>query len=109
VLTRRSVVPALCVLVVGFVAIWLGLVPNGDPLEFCPDAPQAEGTSLRAEPALWPPGTTRCDYGGSSRTYVPLQEWLALALFAGAVASVPRRLELAAVLLLAAFAVFFVV
>ena len=112
-LSRRSVVPALCVLVVGFAAIWAGLVPNGDPLDFCPGAPQTEGSSLRAEPALWPPGTTRCDSGDSSRIYVPWREWLALVLFAAAVGVAasaplrPQRLGFAALLVLASFAAFF--
>ena len=114
-LRRRPVVLALCVFAVGFAAIWAGLVPWGDPFDFCPDAPQTEGSSIRAEPAPWPPGTTRCDYGDTSRIYVPWEAWLALALFAAAVGVAasapgrPRRLGLAALLVLAAFAVFFVV
>jgi hypothetical protein len=120
VLRRRPVVLALCVFLLGFAFIWAGFAPHGDPFGFCPGVPQTEGTSIRAVPALWPPGTTRCEYESaagrrSTRTYWPWDEWIALVLVAAAVgvaASAPRRplrLGVAALLVLAAFAVFFVV
>ena len=118
-LRRLPVVLALCVFLLGFAFIWAGLVPHGDPLGFCPGAPQTEGSSIGVEPALWPPGTTRCEYetaaGRSSRAYVPWDEWIALILVAAAVGiaasalALPLRSGLAALLVLAAFAVFFVV
>ena len=71
-----------------------------DPLQFCPGAPEmGEGTSVRAEPALWPPGTTRCEYTTasgrtSSRTYVPWERVGVLALFAAGVGVAASALSL---------------
>ena len=117
-LRRHPAVLALCVFVLGFAVVWAGFSPIAeDPLLFCPGGLAAEGTDIRAEPALWPPGTTRCVYstaaGRSSRIHVPWDEWVALALFAiavGVAASAPTRplrLGLAFILVLVAGAVLF--
>lgn len=104
-LRAHPVVLALCVFGVGFALVWAGFSPlNDDPFQFCPDAPQAEGSSIRTEPALWPPGTTRCDYGSSSRIYVPWRDWLVLALLAAGVgAAAAKRFGHAAGVVAAAF------
>jgi len=116
VLRAHPVVLALCVFGVGFALIWAGFSPlNADPLLFCPGGlAMGETTSLSTEPALWPPGTTRCEYTtadgvSSSRIYVPWRDWLSLALFAAAVGvAAAGRLVLAAGLVLAAFVAAFV-
>lgn len=120
---RHPAVLALCVFAVGFAIVWAGFSPLAqDPYDFCPDAPQSEGSTVRTEPALWPPGTTTCEYatadGSASRTYVPWEDWLALGLFAAGVGvgvwalssmapGRPLRFGLAVSLLLAACAALF--
>ena len=113
-LRRHPAVLALCVFGLGFALVWAGFSPIAqDPYLFCPGVPQAELTSVRVEPALWPPGTTRCDYGSSSRIYVPWEEWLSLALLAAGVGvaasapSRPLRVGIAVSLILAAGAALF--
>ncbi len=115
-LRAHPVVLALCVFVGGFALIWAGFSPlNEDPLLFCPGGLEMdERSSLSTEPALWPPGTTRCEYTtaqgvSSSRIFVPWRDWVSLALFAAAVGvAAAGRLVLAAGLVLAAFAASFV-
>ena len=114
VLRAHPAVLALCVFFLGFALIWAGFSPlSEDPFLFCPGAPPVEGTGFDAEPALWPPGTTRCEYttasGRSTRIYAPWRDWVVLALFSGAVGvAVAGRLALATGLVLAAFAAAFV-
>ncbi len=109
-LRAHPVVLALCVFGFGFAVIWAGFSPlSEDPFLFCPGVPQVEGISVEVEPALWPPGTTRCDYGSSSRIFVPWRDWLSLALVAAAVGlAATGRFFAAAGLVLAAFAAAFV-
>jgi hypothetical protein len=109
VLRAHPAVLALCVFLVGFALVWAGFSPlSEDPFLFCPGAPPVEGTDLDAEPALWPPGTTQCEYttasGRSDRIHTPWRDWVVLSLVAAAVGvAVARRLALAAGLVVAAF------
>jgi hypothetical protein len=57
------------------------------PYALCPSIEPVEGSSLRTELALWPPGATECEYTAPSgavtrTTHVPWREWGAVALFA---------------------------
>jgi hypothetical protein len=108
VLRSLSVVAALSVFAIGFAVVWINLTPV-DPVNFCP-LPRDETGSFHTEPQLWPPGTIRCEYSDEpSRTYVPWREWLALACLAAAFGfAAARRFVVAAVLVAASFAAFFV-
>lgn len=106
---------AACVLVAGFLAVWLGLGPADLMPDDCPGV--REGDSYTYEPQWWPPGTGRCEVTRPSGRVVSTQidtPWSAYAtvvLFALAVVVLrPRPLRLLAslALFIAGLAVFFI-
>jgi hypothetical protein len=106
---------AVCVLVAGFLAVWLGYAGEELMPEDCPGV--REGDSYRYEPRWWPPGTGRCGVTRpdgrvvSSQIDVPWRDWATVVLFALAVFVLrPRPLRLLASLavFVAGLAVWFI-
>jgi len=107
---------AVCVLVVGFLAAWLGYLEDSLPADECP-AVAATETRYEFQPQVWPPGTRRCDVttpegqvlaGG---TYFPWADYATVVLLALAVAVFrlrPLRMLASLALFVAGLAVFFI-
>ena len=107
---------ALLVLVVGFLAVWGGLVPYETlPEDECPPVSAPEyGYTFEAR--WWPPGSRRCvvtapdDEVLATGTYYPWREYATVVLFGLAVAVLrlrPLRMLASLALFLAGVAVFF--
>jgi hypothetical protein len=118
---RVPVLIAGAVAVAGFLLTWLlgGTLNEPDPIDFC-GLVVPEGAAFHMEARWWPPGTGTCvvETPGAVREqlHVPWVEWLMIALvaaacgFAAAALTGRHRILAAAssaVLLLLAFAVFF--
>jgi hypothetical protein len=105
---------AACVLVGGFLAIWLGFGPDLMP-EDCPGVGETTGYSY--EPQWWPPGTGRCKVlqpdgrVTSAQIDTPWREWATVVLFALAVYVLrprPLRVLTSLALFVAGLAVFLI-
>ena len=111
---RRSVAAGVTVLVLGW--LWIAVLGTGplegrDEIALCPPFGETDDPELRTE--WWPPARSRCEVerqGGvvAVRTTTPWDAWvLVLACAAAAAFLVARRPILAALLVIAGLAVFF--